>query len=329
MRILSLFIVLYLFASCGGKTIENKTTSSNLDSLVQLYPDSLPLLVEYSDLLLKDMRTTESLPLAAKAFRLDSNNLHVRYLYASSLVNRVERTTADVEIAQKHLKLIVKKEPANKNALMDLATTYTIQGEYDKSFKTLNEILKIDNKFRDAYTMKGMNYRALGNDKLAKSSFETAVQQDPEFFMGYLQLGWLYAETNDYPRAMEYFKTASTIEPTSTDALYGLAYSLQAIEKFPEALSEYRHLVEVDNNYYLAFFNQGYIKQFHQNQPDSALFFYKAAVELQPDFVKAHHNMGVVYLDQGDKGEAYYAFKKALKYNPEYELSQKAILKCK
>ncbi len=329
MRITSLFIILYLFASCGEKTIENKPTTSNLDSLVQLYPDSLPLLIEYSDVLLKDLRTTESLPLAAKAFRLDSTNLHVRFLYASSLVNRVERSTADVEIAQKHLIYITKKEPANKEALMDLATTYTIQGAYDQSFKSLNEILRIDNKYRDAYTMKGMNYRALGNYKLAKSSFETAVQQDPEFFMGYLQLGWLYAETNDYPRAMEYFKTATILEPTSTDALYGLAYSLQAIEKYPEALSEYRHLVEVDNNYYLAFFNQGYIKQFHQSQPDSAIFFYKAAIELQPDFVKAHHNMGVVYLDRGEKGEAYYAFKKALKYNPEYELSQKAILKCK
>lgn len=329
MRILSLFIILFLLASCGGKTIENKQTTSNLDSLVQLYPDSLPLLIEYSDSLLKQLRTSESLPFAAKAFRMDSTNLHVRYLYASSLVNRVERTTADVEIAQKHLILITKKEPGNKEALMDLATTYTIQGAYDQSFKTLNEILRIDKRYRDAYSMKGMNYRALGNYKLAKSSFETAVQQDPEFFMGYLQLGWLYTETEDYKNALEYFKTAATLEPRSTDALYGLAYSLQATEKYPEALAEYRHLVEVDNNYYLAFFNQGYIKQFHQNQPDSAIFFYKAAIELQPDFVKAHHNMGVTYLDKGEKGEAYYAFKKALSYNPEYELSQKAILKCK
>jgi tetratricopeptide (TPR) repeat protein len=329
MRILSLFITLYLFASCGGKTIENKGATQNLDSLVQVYPDSLPLLIEYSDFLLKELRTTESLPMAAKAFRLDSTNLHVRFLYASSLVNRVERSTADVEIAQKHLIYITKKEPANKEALMDLATTYTIQSEFDKSFKTLNEILRIDKKYRDAYTMKGMNYRALGNYKLAKSSFETAVQQDSEFFMGYLQLGWLYSETEDYKNALEYFKTATTLEPTSTDALYGVAYSLQATEKYPEAMKEYRHLVEVDNNYYLAFFNQGYIKQFHQSQPDSALFFYKAAIELQPDFVKAHHNMGVTYLGLGDKGEAYYAFKRALKYNPEYELSKVAILKCK
>ena len=329
MRIISLFIILFLFASCGEKTNESKATVSNLDSLVQLYPDSLPLLVEYSEILLKEMRTSESLPLAAKAFRLDSTDLHIRYIYASSLVNRVERTTADVEIAQKHLVYITRKEPANKEALMDLATTYTIQGEYDRSFKTLNEILRIDKKYRDAYSMKGMNYRALGNDKLAKSSFETAVQQDPEFFMGYLQLAWLYSESNEYNRALEYFRTAATLEPTSTDALYGLAYSLQETQKYPEALSEYRHLIEIDNDYYLAFFNQAYIKQFHQNQPDSALFFYKAAIELQPDFVKAHHNMGVVYLDQGNKGDAYYAFKKALKYNPEYELSQKAILKCK
>ena len=329
MRILSLFIILYLFASCGGKTNESKVATTNLDSLVQIYPDSLPLLVEYSEMLLKDMRARESLPFAAKAFRLDSTDLHIRFLYASSLVNRIERTTSDIEIAQKHLIFITKKQPANIEALMDLATSYTIQGEYDKSFTTLNEILRIDKKYRDAYSMKGMNYRALGNYKLAKSSFETSVQQDPTFFMGYLQLGWLYTETEDYSIALEYFTTAATLEPTSAEALYGIAYSLQAIEKYEEALAEYRHLIEVDNEYYLAFFNQGYIKQFHQNQLDSAIFFYKAAIELQPDFVKAHHNMGVSYLEQGKKGEAYYAFKKALSFNPKYELSQEAILRCK
>lgn len=329
MRILSLIITLFLFASCGEKTTAKKGETQNLDSLLQIYPDSLPLLIEYSGILLKEMRTTESLPLAAKAFRLDSTNLHVRYLYASSLVNRVERTFTDVEIAQNHLLYVLKKQPGNKEALMDLATTYTIQGEFDQSFKTLNEILRIDNKYRDAYSMKGMNYRSLGNYKLAKSSFETAVQQDPEFFIGYLQLGWLYSETEDFKNALEYFKTAATLEPTSTDALYGLAYSYQALNKYPEALAEYRHLISVDNEYYLAFFNQGYIKQFHQNQPDSAIFFYKAAIDLQEDFVKAHHNMGLTYLEMGDKGEAYYAFKRALKYNPDYELSQKAILKCR
>lgn len=328
MRILTLLLIVTLTA-CGGKAPQDKNTTKNLDSLVLLYPDSLPLLITYGSKLLDEYKNSEALPFLAKAYRLDTNNLETRYLYASALVNRLDRTVPDVDASQKLLLSVIKKQPGNKKALVDLASTYTLQGDYDRSFQYVNEALRIDKRYKEAYVLKGMNYRAMGNRKLAKSSFETAVQQDPKFFMGYIQLGWLYTEDAEYKYALEYFRTAAELEPTSSDALYGIAYSLQQLEKYPEALEGYRHLLQTDTSFYLALFNQGYIKQFNQKQVDSAVYFYKSAIEMRPDFVKGWHNLGLCYLEKGNKGTAYTAFIKALEYNPDYEPTRHAILKCK
>ena len=257
----------------------------------------------------------------AKAFHLDSNNWEARFLYANALNNRANRSIADVDQAQRHFLTLIKRHPGNKKMYVALASTYSQQRDFEKSFQYINTALRIDVKYRDAYVMKGTNYLALGNRKLAKSSYETAVQQDPKFYEGYLALGYLYSEDNE-PIAVEYFRTAAELKPTSTDALYGVAYSLQQQRKFEESLAAYRHLLEVKPSFYLALFNQGYIKQFEQNQIDSAVHFYDLSIQLQPKFVKGWHNLGLCYAAQNRKADAMRAFSTALKYNPNFEISR-------
>lgn len=321
MRILIALFILGSLASCGGNKPKPQQKNISLDSLVKLYPDSIPLLVKQGNKFLDNYRFDEAMANGARAFRLDSNNLDARFLYANAINNRLQRTTADVDLAQRHFKYILSRQPGNKKVYVSLASTYTQQADYEKSFQLINEALKIDQRYRDAYVLKGSNYLALGNRKLAKSSYETAVQQDPKFFEGYLALGYMYTEDKD-PAAIEYFRTAAELKPQSTDALYGVAYSLQEAGKYEEALVGYRHLLKVDTTFYLALFNQGYIKQFNQNQVDSAIYFYNAAIDMQPEFVKGWHNLGLCYVSKGNRTEALRAFGTALKHNPEFEMSR-------
>jgi tetratricopeptide (TPR) repeat protein len=311
----------FLFFSCG----ENKKPSPktfNLDSLVELYPDSVPLLVQQGNKFLEAYFYDKALNIGAKAFRLDSLNLNARFLYANALINFSKRSIADVDNAQKHFLYILRKQPSNKKAYILLASTYTQQGDFDKSFQYINEVLRMDKRYRDAYVMKGTNYLTLGKRDLAISSYETAIQQDPKFFEAYLQLAWIYTEDEKYLFALEYFRNAKEIDPKSTDALYGIAYSLQMMGKYDEAMFAYKDLLQVDNKYHLALFNQAYIKQFHQNQVDSAIYYYQSSLEMQPQFVKAWHNLGLCYKMKGDKTNALKSFAKALKYNPEFKLSR-------
>ena len=321
----SLLIVSNLFIlSCNNKPGSTHTTHSkkeNLDSLLKSDPNNVELLIKRGNKYLELYRFYDALTDGAKAYRLDSNNLEARFLYANALNNRAERTQVDIENAKQHFLYLIKRQPGNKKIYVSLASSYTQQGDFEKSFQYINEALRIDKKYRDAYILKGTNYLSLGNRKLAKSSYETAVQQDTKFFEGYLYLGYLYSEDND-PLAVEYFRTAATLRPKSTDAWYGIAYSLQQQKKFDESLKAYRDLLQVNPKFYLALFNQGYIKQFEQNQVDSAIYYYSSAIELQPKFVKGWHNLGLCYASVGRKPEALNAFTTALKNNPNYEISR-------
>jgi tetratricopeptide (TPR) repeat protein len=322
MKFLYAFILLFCFFSCNSKeTKQNKPKIISIDSLLRRYPDSVPLLVKRGNQKLKLYKFDEAMADGAKAFRLDSTNWEARFLYANALNNRMERSIADVDQAQKHFLYLIKNQPRNKEIYVSLASTYSQKADFETSFQYINEALRIDPHFRDAYIMKGTNYLKLGNRQLAKSSYETAIQQDTKFFEGYLALAYLYSGESD-PLAVEYYKTAATLKPTSIDALYGVAYSLQQQHKFEESLAAYRHLLDVNPEYYLALFNQGYIKQFEQNQIDSAVYFYKSAIDLQPEFVKGWHNLGLCYVSQGRKTDAQKAFGKALKYNPDFEISR-------
>jgi tetratricopeptide (TPR) repeat protein len=195
MRYLLSFLLLAALSlqSCKeDKPKQVELNRANLDSLLKVYPDSVSLLVKRADLLFEELLYEDAMADAARAYRLDSNRTECRVLYAEALINSPKRSVEDLFTAHKIYKKIVKKESKNVEALVGLANTYSMFEDYENSFKYINKALRINPKYRDAYVLKGTNYRNLGNFKLAVSSYETAVQQDPKFYGGYLMLGGSY-----------------------------------------------------------------------------------------------------------------------------------------
>lgn len=327
MKYLLFLIPAFFFLSCG----DSKPTSLkpiDLDSLLVKYPDSIPLLITRGTKLLKEYAFESAFADGAKAYRLDSNNIQARLLYADVLNNRPNRSVSDVLTAQRHFTFIIKKEPKNTKALVSLATTYSQQQDFDKSFQYINVALKIDPRYRDAYVLKGTNYLHLHNVKLAKSSYETAVQQDPKFFEAYLMLGSLYQSEND-KICLEYYKTAATLKPRNTDVLYALAYADQLFNRLNESKKLYRKMIQIDTTYSEALFQLGYIKQWLEKPTDmdSAMYFYNSCIQTSPDNVQAWHNLGICYLNKGDKPNAMLSFRKALSFDPSFSLSKELIEK--
>ena len=296
----------------------------NLDSLIIQFPDSVNLLLERGNLEFNNYGYDAAMNDAAKAFRIDSTNLDARMLYAEVLNNRETRSFQDVVTAQNNYKVIVKKQPKNIRALIGLAATYSYQQDFDKTFQYVNEALRIDPKYRNAYVLKGTTYRQIGNMELAKSSYQTAIQQDPEFFEAYFFLGQIYQSEND-PLCIEYFTTALELKPEYQEIKYQLAFSKQMHGQLDGAVELYREMAADTVDFYInrGLFHQGYIKQFELNDIDSAVYYFKSALKTEPRHVESWHNLGLCYKEQGDKTKALQSFAKALQYNPDFELSRK------
>lgn len=326
MKLLFGFIlILFVFAiSCQNKGAEPLNSNLSLDSLLLKYPDNVNILVKHGELALTNFKYDIAIADAAKAFRLDSSRQDTRMLYADAICNNPAIQNADITKAQFHYQKLIKKEPKNIRALVGMAMTYTLRQDFDNSFKYINRALKINPRYRNAYVLKGSNYRMLGNTKLAISSYETAVQQDPNFYGGYLMLGALYQYGKD-PICIQYYITASQLQPNNPDCLYALAYAKEIFGQENDAKTIYRKMIRIDSTYYEAYFQLGYIKQFTDSDLDSALYFYNAALDIEPRHIESYHNIGLIYEDKKDISKALLSYAKVLKYNPEFELTKERV----
>ena len=317
-----IFLVPFLLFSCGKKEDAVSSTVQNLDSLIKVYPDSVELLILHGNKMIKNYRLELALSDGAKAFRLDSMNNDARLLYADALNNRPNRTPGDVARAQKFYAYLLKKMPKEPKIYVSLASTYSQQMDFDKSFLYINQALKINARYRDAYVMKGSNYLFLNKIDLAKSSYETAVQQDPKFFEAYLMLGSLYQAESD-KICLEYYRTAVELQPKNVDVIYSLAYAEQVFGQTYKALAHYKRMLQLKPDYHQALNQIGVIQQYDLKQLDSAMYYYNSALEVEPRFVEAWHNLGECYESKNDISNALQSYAKALKYDPSFELSRK------
>ena len=317
-------IVLFFSVSCGTDvTKPTPDSKQDLDSLITANPDDISLLVKRGEKLFEAYEYDLALVDAAKAFRLDTNDLSARLLYAEVINSRATRTPQEVTTAQRMYGEYLKKKPDSKRALVGYASTYSYQFDFNNSFKYINMALKLDKHYRDGYVLKGSNYMQIGNVDLAKSSYETAVQQDPEFYLAYFKLGQIYQAEND-PKCIEYFTSAYKLKPEYLEFKYQMAYSMQIHDRVDEAKELYREMAKDTSEFYVVrgLFHQGYIHHFMEDNIDSARYYYESALKTEPRHVQSWHNLGICYDQEGNKTQALKSFSKALKYDPNFELSR-------
>lgn len=328
-------LVLCTLVSCTSSTEKNteKTltpTASNIDSLLNIYPDSINLLVFRGNLAFDDYRFYDALADGAKAFRLDSTDFEARLLYANALNNKENRTVEEVQAAQQHFLYLLKQQAQDPKLLVSIASTYRFLQDVDNAFKYVNQALKVDKHTREAYALKGSMYMDLENYKLAKSSYQTAIQQDPDFYEAYFHLAVLYHREKD-PICLEYYRTAYELKPDNDELLYSYSFALAFFQDFEKATNLYRKLAQSEEKYYKArgYFHLGHIKQRVDYQLDSAIFFYSKAIDNQKDYVEAYHNRGMCYEAQGNIQSAKMEYMQALKYDKDFTLSNEAYHRLK
>lgn len=306
--------------------IEQDAFNQLLDSL-EKDPKNIDLWIKKGNICKDELDFACALDAGAKAFMIDSTNIPARNLYAWTLINKPNAPISDIERAKRHFQYILSIQPKDPEALVNLANTFSLTGDFKTAIKYINEALKIDINYRDGYVLKGSIYKVLGNNDIALSSYQTAIQIDPNFFLGHLNTGWLLTEIGNHKLALEYYENASRLNPESINALYGVAKSLQDLEKYDEALVEYRKIEELEPSFYITYFNQGYIKHHYQNQLDSAEYFYEKVVQRNPEYIGAWYQLGEVYYQQKRYTKAANSYAEALHIDEDFEPAKQAAEK--
>jgi tetratricopeptide (TPR) repeat protein len=116
-------------------------------------------------------------------------------------------------------------------------------------------------------------------------------------------LGMVYRELNNFPKALVEAKTATELDPSNPGPLLtlGIIYSQKnqhqtAYEYFAAAAGKGLESVDLYNNWAVSSFNLG--------QADRSINLLKLALALDPEHSESHYNLGIAYGSKGMIEEA-------------------------
>lgn len=114
---------------------------------------------------------------------------------------------------------------------------------------------------------------------------------------------------------VEIYKYALMLDPDSTGALVNLGTIYFNSKDMPKAEHFYKRAIEADTNYALAHFNIGNLYDETGRRP-KALEHYLEALRINPHYADAHYNLALLYQTTGDTLKAVRHWKMYLKIDP-------------
>jgi len=124
----------------------------------------------------------------------------------------------------------------------------------------------------------------------AKACYKKAVETNPRYVPGLLELGTAESQDGNFQAAIKHFSAALKQEVTSP-ALNNLAIAYQSIGAHADAVAAYKRVIKIDEDDDKAFYNLGTALEKAGEFKDAAKA-YRQAIEIEPEEAKYYNNLG-------------------------------------
>ena len=254
----------------------------------------------------------------AKGFQLDTSYMPLYNTLADYHLHKGEPAQAKAALEN-----ALKVNKKSYMTYVKLGELYYLVKKYDLAFEKINEGLKINKYYSDGYFWKGMIYKDKKETDKAISNFMTAVEQDPENFKAYMQMGLISIEKGKAD-ALDHFNAAIRIRPNSTEGYYARAYYYQTHKELDKAIQDYTKVTELDSTYTNAHYNLGIIR-YELRVVDLASLDFSRVIKLNPKYAEAYYMRGLCEEAKNKNQEAIADFEFALSLKNDYYLAKQAI----
>lgn len=280
------------------------------------------------------------------SIRLDPNNLDLYYQRAMYYVDHNDLGSAMMDInrvlaidssnstyllagadihfysmkmqrADQLLKRAVELEPKNVDCLLRLAQLHFYLKRYDEEIKVLDQVIDIDKRNAQAYFMRGMVRKELGDTAKAMTEMQLAVQMDPDYYNAYIQMGILSADQGN-PLAVDFYRNALEIQPTSIEALYNLAVYYTDNGQDRMAINTYSAILTINPKYFDAHYNIACIYTDNLDSARKGMEYFELAIGDNPSEPRGYFGRGKCYEKLGNLNAASADYKKALELDPQF-----------
>jgi len=330
-----LFFIGFLATSCHTKSVKSNQEVRASDSTSK-HVDTMPARINYytgfiaahpkdanaywnrGKLELLNKSLAPALNDLTEAVKLDSTQSDYFYSLADA-----DFLTGHTHEARDAFQTAIRLNPKNTDAILKLAELYFYVQKYPDAIDLINQALKVSPYIAKAYFLKGMIYMENHDTAKAISSFQTAVEQDAEYYDAYIQLGLMFAKKGN-PIALSYYDDAITIQPNNPEPYYDKGTFYQFGSDYDDAIKSYTELLQVDSLYKNAYYNLGVIYNINKADYATSLTYFSKAIKCDTAYFMAYYGRANCYemLKQSDKALADYMH--AYRINPKFKEAETA-----
>ncbi len=279
----------------------------------------------YCATMLGEMGSPEALQWFERSQALNASYVPVHVLYGEALLHDDR-----LEEASHAFHLALSANSKSSHAHLGLAQVELSQGDLEASRRHLLQAVEIDPKHGEVHGLLAEVYRRLNEPEKADREMRMA-QQLPKITpvpdsvyaelaaegvsaFWYETRGRAYLKKRRYAEAARQFTMALKVRP-SAEAHHNVAFALQYLRKYEEAVEHYRAALALRpayrdalNNLATALFELGYVEE--------SIAYLEEAKRLDPAFPDAYLNLGTFLMRSGRPAESIEALRQGLANAP-------------
>lgn len=207
-------------------------------------------------------------------------------------------------------------EPQNDEALNRLAWLWILRGHPERAVALADQAVAINESVSNlAVQALALDWNSQ-YDEAIKAALK-AVDQDPLSAEAHAVLGEIYADRNNWSRALDEARQAEKLSPDNALVLRSLGYVLSMQGRYEEALDAYARAAELAPKLGYIYLSAGNIHM-ALSQYDDAIAQFEQAVQANPDVPTGYDALGHASALNGDPDRAVSTLRKAIELDPEY-----------
>ena len=296
---------------------------SEINRFILKDPSNASLFRIRSQILLDSSRYAEALSDAKRALSLNPEDQ-----YNFVVTGKAHRALGHIDSALSACITAEQNGFSDPDNYMLLGDLYLIVRQYKKSLDYLNKALKLAPFEPRIYFLKGMVFWETKDTAKALSSWQTSIEQDPEYADGYCRLATYYMEARKYEVAEQYLRSGLRLRPNDAFLNYDMGVFL-SYRKFPDsAATFYEKALRLDKMLTPAIINLGVIR-YRKGDYNDALRLLGESVKDDPKNALLAYYLGMSYRKADDEEKAEKELTRAVALGGEYGKEAEKALKKK
>ena len=170
-------------------------------------------------------------------------------------------------------------------------------------------------KTADYWFNLGYFYAESGLYNKAIEAYKQVIRIKPDDAAAHYNLGVQYAKLRRYAEEIEAYKQAIRIKPDFADAYYGLGLAYGMLDRYAEEIEAYKQAIRIRPDFAEAYNTLG-VAYLYLRRYAEAMEAYKQAIRIKPDDAAAHKKLGLAYCILGRSEEAIESCKQAIRIKP-------------